>query len=193
MRHLRALAATAATLALLMTACSSGESPDTGEGFNDADVAFATDMIQHHAQALSMVDLTMGRDLSPEVTALAEEIREAQAPEIETMVGWLQEWDQPVPETGRDHTNAHDGEHGEMPDDMPGMMSPEQMTALEEASDGEFEPLWLSMMIEHHQGAVEMAEEVLDRGEHEPTAALADEVIAAQEAEIETMEELLER
>jgi uncharacterized protein (DUF305 family) len=193
MRHLRTLVATTAAFALVLSACSSGESSDGEAGFNDADVAFASDMVQHHAQALSMVDLTMGRDLSPEVADLAEEIRDAQAPEIETMVGWLREWDQPVPETSRDHANAHGGEHGEAGADMPGMMSAEQMTALEDASDAEFEALWLSMMIEHHQGAVEMAEEVLERGEHEPTASLAGDVIEAQESEIETMEELLER
>ena len=73
---------------------------------NDADVAFATDMIQHHAQALSMVDLTEGRTLDPEVKQLAEDIRATQAPEIEKMADWLQDWDEKVPATMRDHSNA---------------------------------------------------------------------------------------
>ena len=102
-----------------------------GDTFNDADVAFATDMIQHHAQALSMVDLTMGRRLDPEVQQLAEDIREAQGPEIEQMTGWLTDWDQPIPETVRDHANAHGDGEMEMDSDMPGMMSSEEMSDLE--------------------------------------------------------------
>ena len=88
---------------------SPGGDNDTGNArtdHNDADVAFASDMIQHHAQALAMVDLTVGRDLDPEVEALAEAIRAAQGPEIETMTDWLTEWDEPIPATVRDHVNA---------------------------------------------------------------------------------------
>jgi uncharacterized protein (DUF305 family) len=192
MRFPRALAAVATALVLALSACSSDQ-PSGGRAFNDADVDFAGDMIQHHAQALSMVDLTMGRDLSPEVTDLAENIRAAQAPEIETMVDWLEEWDRPVPETSRDHANAHDGDGGGMDTDMPGMMSAEQMAALEDASDEEFEQLWLTMMVEHHQGAVAMAEQVLEDGEHQQTAALAEDIVEAQRAEIDQMQELLER
>ena len=96
-RTTRALSATALTLTLSLSAvaCGSEESaPDTSTQVspiehNDADVAFASDMLQHHAQALSMVDLTMGRPLDPEVQQLAERIREAQAPEIQTFSEWL--------------------------------------------------------------------------------------------------------
>jgi uncharacterized protein (DUF305 family) len=192
-RYLHALAAIVAALALTVAGCSSEQSSDGGGSFNDADVAFATDMIQHHAQALSMVDLTLGRELSPDVAQIAEDIRAAQAPEIESMVGWLRDWDRPVPETSRDHANAHGAEDGETGGDLPGMMSAEQMRELEEAPDEEFESLWLSMMIEHHQGAVEMAEQVLEEGKHGPTAALAEEIVETQRAEIEAMEGLLER
>lgn len=191
MRLTRTLATGAATLALALSGCSSEEPEAGGDGFNEADVAFASDMIPHHAQALSMVDLTLGRDLSPDLAALAEEIRQAQAPEIEQMVDSLEEWDQPVPETGRDHANAH-GDPAEMDADMPGMMSAEQMAALEEASDEEFEDLWLTMMIEHHEGAVTMAEEVRAAGEDAETATLAEGIIETQQAEIERMQALLE-
>lgn len=191
MRLTRTLAAGVTALALALSGCSSEEPDAGGDGFNEADVAFATDMVQHHAQALSMVDLTMGRGLSPELADLAEEIRQAQAPEIEQMVDSLEEWDQPVPETGRDHANAH-GDAAEMDADMPGMMSAEQMTALEDASDAEFEDLWLSMMIEHHEGAVTMAEEVRAAGEDAETATLAEGIIETQQAEIERMQALLE-
>ena len=171
-----------------------------GDEFNDADVEFATDMIQHHAQALAMVDLTMGRDLDPEVQALAEDIRAAQAPEIESMSDWLQEWGEEVPETVRDHANAgHDMddmdemEGHDMGDDsaMPGMMSAEDMAALADAGDGEFQDLWLEMMIEHHEGAVQMAEAEQADGQHEPAVELAGEIVESQTAEIEAMQGLL--
>jgi uncharacterized protein (DUF305 family) len=128
MRYQRALAATAAAITTLALAgCSSSESSAGGSGHNDADVDFASDMIQHHAQALEMVDLTLGRELDPQVVTLTEEIRAAQAPEIEKMADWLEDWDQPVPETSRDHANAHGG-HGDGPTtDVPGMMSAEDI------------------------------------------------------------------
>jgi uncharacterized protein (DUF305 family) len=194
MRYPRALAATAAALTLTLAGCSSTDSSADGNGFNDADVDFATDMVQHHAQALSMVDLTMGRELDPEMATLTEDIRAAQAPEIEKMVDWLEEWDQPVPETSRDHANAHAEGHGgggAMDEDMPGMMSAEQMTALENAPDADFEEMWLQMMIEHHQGAVEMAETEVDEGENAKAIALAEDIISAQEGEISQMQDML--
>jgi uncharacterized protein (DUF305 family) len=191
---------------LLMSACGDdqdGGSDESGSAdHNDADVAFAGDMIQHHAQALAMVDLTVERQLDPEVQALAEAIRAAQGPEIETMSDWLTEWDEPVPATVRDHVNAEGGEHGEHGDDgmadddtgmdMPGMMSDGQMEELEAASDAEFQDLFLEMMVEHHEGAVEMARTEQDDGRYPPAVALAEQIETAQEAEIETMRSLLD-
>lgn len=193
MRLSRAIAASAAALAMTLAGCADEGSPaGGGEGFNQADVDFATDMIQHHAQALEMVDLAMGRPLSEDTAELTEAIRAAQAPEIEQMADWLDGWGEPVPETSRDHANAH-GDDMEMDGDMPGMMSAEDMESLESASDEEFEALWLQMMTEHHEGAVAMAEEVLDTGESPEVAALAEDIVEAQEAEIATMEDLLAR
>jgi uncharacterized protein (DUF305 family) len=161
------------------------------EDFNQADVDFATDMIPHHAQALAMVDMTVDRELSPELTRLAEQIRAAQGPEIETMVDWLNDWDQPVPETMRDHVNAHgDGEMG-MDSDMPGMMSEEEMAELEAAQSAEFEQMWLEMMIEHHEGAIEMATAEQSDGEYPAAIDLAEAIIAGQQAEIDEMHDLL--
>ena len=189
MRLPRALAAVAVTLTLTVSGCS-GTDSGSGDGFNEADVDFASDMIQHHAQALQMVDLTMGRELDPEVAELTEEIRAAQAPEIEKMADWLEGWDQPVPETSRDHANAH-GDGGDMDMDMPGMMSAEDMDALDSADDGAFQDMWLEMMIDHHEGAVEMAEEQVEDGESDNAVALAEEIISAQEREITEMQDLL--
>jgi uncharacterized protein (DUF305 family) len=185
-----------------LAACGSNDSepqattqtaPD-GDEFNDADVSFATDMIPHHAQALQMVDLTMGRSLDPEVAALAEEIRDAQAPEIETMTEWLTAWGEPIPETPRDHGNAgHDGTSGmDMSgDEMPGMMSSDELAELEAASDAEFQDMWLTMMISHHEGAIEMAEAEQAEGTFEPAIELARSIETSQQQEIRHMEELL--
>ena len=203
----RALAAAALALALGagLTACGDDAS-DAGRTaevstteHNDADVSFASDMITHHAQALSMVDLTLDRPLDPEVQALAEGIRDAQGPEIETMADWLTTWGEEVPETMRDHANAgHD--MGDMSegmddmghDDMPGMMSADDMDALENASDEDFQAMWLEMMVEHHEGAVEMARDEQQDGRFKDAVDLAGQIIAAQEREIETMKELLD-
>ena len=101
MKHAKKLAAaaTAATLLIAVTACGDDNSSSdaqaeqtapNGDVFNDADVSFATHMIPHHAQALVMVDMADGRDLSPEVQQLTADIRATQGPEIEQMVGWLE-------------------------------------------------------------------------------------------------------
>jgi uncharacterized protein (DUF305 family) len=195
MRHTRTLAAAAATLTLTLAGCTSSGAASDGKGHNDADVDFAGDMIQHHAQALEMVDLTLGRELDPEVADLSEQIRAAQAPEIEKMADWLEEWDEPVPPTSRDHANAHAEEHGEsmeMDSDMPGMMSADEMAALEDASDKEFQDMWLEMMVDHHEGAVEMAENEVEDGENAKAVSLAEDIIGAQEKEIATMKDLLQ-
>jgi uncharacterized protein (DUF305 family) len=204
----RALGVAALGLALGagLTACGEDDAATTAEvsatEHNDADVAFATDMVQHHAQALSMVDLTLDRPLDPEVEALAEQIRAAQAPEIEQMVDWLTAWGEDVPETVRDHANAgHDmgetdmgddmGDMGGMDSDMPGMMSAADMDALASASDAEFQDLWLEMMVEHHQGAVQMAETEQSEGRFADAVDLAGSIIDSQSEEIATMQDLL--
>ena len=188
-----------------LTACGDDASDAAGKAevsttdHNDADVAFASDMITHHAQALSMVDLTLDRPLDPEVQALAEDIREAQAPEIETMADWLTKWGEKVPETMRDHANAgHDMDDmsDNMDDmghsDMPGMMTAEDMDAMENASDAEFQDMWLEMMIDHHEGAIEMAETEQDDGQFKDAVDLAGQIIDAQKQEIDTMQGLLD-
>jgi len=192
MRYPRVLTVAILGLALALAGCSNGETGEsTGKGFNDADVAFATNMMQHHAQALQMVDFTMGHDLDPEVQQLADDIRAAQTPEIEKMADWLLDWDQPVPETVRDHANA-DGGGMDMGSDGPGMMSADDLQSLEQAEGTDFQQMWLEMMIEHHEGAIAMAEEEQKSGEHPQAIAMAEDIAGAQAEEISTMKDLLE-
>ena len=190
----RALTAFALAVGLgtSLTACGddspSGDSPaaartaSNGDVFNDADVRFATDMIQHHAEALVMVDMTAGRDLDPAVAQLTEDIRAAQGSEIEQMTDWLTAWDQEVPETIRDHANAHDM------DDTEGM---DDLGDLENASHAEFQDMWLELMVEHHRGAVAMSEDELDDGAFDDAIAMAGRIVSSQQEEIDQMEELL--
>lgn len=161
-----------------------------GDVFNDADTRFANDMLQHHAQALAMVDLTVGRDLDPEFIALTEDIRNAQAPEIQTFTEWLTAWDQPIPETVRDHLNAHGGGNPVDPD-MPGMVSADEMDGLESARGAEFRSLWLQLMIGHHEGAAQMAADEVEKGEFAPAVDLAKSIEESQGAEIDRMTAML--
>ena len=129
-------------------------------------------MIPHHEQAIEMSDLALKNSTNPEVLALAQEIKDAQAPEIEQMKSWGAS------------SMAHMGHM------MDGMLSDEEMSALAAASGSEFDRLFLEGMIKHHEGAIDMAEMVIDSKNAE-VAALANAIIEAQRAEIATMKELL--
>ena len=158
-------------------------SGDVAGDFNDADVTFASDMIPHHRQALEMAELAETRAEAVEVKDLAEKIKGAQDPEIELMSGWLTAWGEPVPEA----MGAHD-----MNGSMLGMMSSEDMDALMVASGADFDQMFLTMMIEHHQGAVEMSQTENSDGSNPEAIALAEQIESAQTEEIATMEALLQ-
>ncbi|MFE1246896.1 DUF305 domain-containing protein [Streptomyces sp. NPDC058735] len=202
-----ALGVTAVTAALVLAACGGGDgSSDTGSGaqastsasaestagaHNDQDVDFAQGMIPHHQQAVQMAKMAAGQASSAEVKDLASRIEKAQDPEIKTMSGWLETWGEDVPSgmPGMDH-GGHGG-HGDGSSGMPGMMSDEDMDKLMEASGRDFDTMFLTMMVEHHEGAVEMATAEKDKGRYEPAKKLADDIIRAQTAEIEEMNKLL--
>jgi uncharacterized protein (DUF305 family) len=152
--------------------------------FNDADVTFAQGMIPHHEQAVEMAEIALdpARQASPEVVALAARVQGAQDPEIELMRGLLASWGkEEIKDMGEDHAA-----HG-----MSGMMTADQMAALEEATGAEFDTMWMEMMIQHHEGAIEMAGTAQSDGSAPEIQALAGEIIAAQEAEIGEMKGLL--
>ena len=204
-RTTRARLAAAAALPFLLAATLAGCGDDTtderpaavrtasnGDRFNDADVSFASEMIPHHADALVMVDMTQGRELTPEMADLTEDIRAAQAPEIEQMADWLTAWGEEVPETSRDHVNSHDmDDMGEMGDGMG--MDPDDLAALEDSDGTAFEQMWLQMMIEHHEGAIEMAQDEQADGLSDDAVALAESIESSQTAEIERMETMLDQ
>ena len=203
-KHLRralvagTLLAATATLSACGGDSSSSAAKDT---FNKADVTFASQMIVHHASAVHMAKMVDGKDVSPETAQLAKAIEAAQTPEIEQMTTWLKAWDQPVPDVGdlmsdmnMDDMDMGDMDMGDMGGmDMPGMMSEDDMSALAEAEGTEFETMWLEMMVEHHQGAVEMAQTEQSDGQNEPAIDLAEQIETSQKAEIEQMQTMLDR
>ncbi|MGI3200548.1 DUF305 domain-containing protein [Streptomyces sp. GLT-R25] len=152
---------------------------------NDADVDFSKEMIQHHRQAVDMAELAADRASSQEVKDLATKVKGAQDPEIKTMSGWLTSWGEDVPEE-MSGSMDHD-----MSSAMPGMMSGKDMDKLEKASGAEFDTMFLTMMVEHHEGAVEMAETEKADGKYGPATKLADAVVTAQTAEIKQMNKML--
>ena len=170
---------------------AAGDSATTSSEHNEADVDFATDMIPHHVQALRMADMAEARADSAELRSLAADIEDAQGPEIELMAGWLESWGEEVPDTDAGHMGMDHDNMGGLDGDMPGMMSDEQLDALGEASGSPFDAMWLRMMIEHHEGAIEMARTEQDEGQNRDAIALAEDIEAAQTAEIATMEDML--
>lgn len=153
---------------------------------NDQDRLFASDMIPHHRQAVEMADMALTTSKDTKVRALATTIEKAQAPEIATMTGWLTGWNAPVPSGSMDHMD-HEGMH------MQGMMSEQDMTALSKATGTAFDRMWLTMMIEHHRGAVSMAKTELSQGQNGDAKALATTIISSQNAEIAQMTSLLDQ
>ncbi len=155
---------------------------------NQADVAFAQGMIPHHQQAIDMSRMAFDRAQSPEVKKLAEQIQAAQGPEIDKLTGWLQSWGAEAPSgmQGMDH-----GGHGGHGGSGGGMMSPEEMDQLGQSSGAEFDRAFLSMMIKHHEGAVEMARTELNAGQYPEAKQMAQQIIDTQQAEIGTMKQLL--
>lgn len=190
----------AAVLAIVLAACGSepgpsdaGESPTAADStqadeavvHNEADTEFVQMMIVHHEGAIEMADLIVDRASTAQVRELGERIRDAQGPEIDQMTAWLESWGEEMP-SDMDHGGM---DHGGM--DMGGMDQQEAMEALEGAEDAEVDRLFLELMIEHHRGAIEMAQAQVDNGQNADAVALAEDIIIAQEAEITEMEQLL--
>jgi uncharacterized protein (DUF305 family) len=168
---------------------SSAASAEASADFNDADVTFVEGMYPHHAQAVNMAALVDGRTENAQVIELAQAIEAVQAPEMEQMNALLTAWGQPAASAdmgGMDMGGMDMGSGG-----MTGMMSQEDMDMLSAANGAEFDSMWLTMMIEHHKGAIEMAQIELADGSNPDAKELASTIVDAQQSEISTMESLL--
>ena len=211
-----------AVSALLVSACSGtgvngeGSSVTTSvsssvsasaDAHNDADVTFAQGMIPHHEQAIEMSDTLLGKQgVDPAVVTLANRIKAAQAPEIEKMQGWLQQWGvSGAPETSGTempghNMPGHDMSGGNGMGDMPGMgagghgmMSEADMAALQNAQGAEAGRLFLEQMVKHHEGAITMAQQEIDSGQFPAAVEMARAIVSSQQAEIDEMQALLSK
>jgi uncharacterized protein (DUF305 family) len=166
--------------------------------FTDADADFMARMIGHHGQALEMAALAPARAESPEILTLAARITTAQEAEIALMRRWLEDRGLPGPggagPPGAPARGAHDADP-EHATDSPGMLTPEEMRALESAAGLDFDRLFLSSMIRHHEGAVTMVERLFatpGAAQDASTFRIASGIQVDQRSEIARMESMLE-
>lgn len=156
---------------LLLSGCAT--SAQSESNFSSDDIAFAELMIPHHEQAMEMFEIALLYSSNPDILKLAQQIKDAQSPEIEEMKGW----------TGvKASTHA-----GHM---MDGMLSGEEIRALRDTQGREFDRLFLEGMIKHHEGAIVMAKAVMNSKNSDVTI-LGNSIINAQEREILEIKALL--
>lgn len=189
------IASSTLALALVLTGCANADMGGMNhEGsatpteaavdgsFNAADEMFVTGMIPHHQQALEMAEMVLAKDgVDERVIELAERIKAAQQPEIDLMSSWLEAWGI---ESGMGDMEGIDHGSG-------GMMSDDDMAALEGAPGPEASSLFLDQMIVHHTGAIDMAQLELNDGVNADALELAQKIIDTQTSEIAEMQQLL--
>jgi uncharacterized protein (DUF305 family) len=162
--------------------------------YSDADVDFMSGMIPHHAQAVIMAGWAPSHGARKDVAILCERILVGQRDEIATMQTWLRDRGLPVPDaTSTRHRMKMNGMEHEML--MPGMLTDEEMAALGRARGAEFDRLFLTGMIRHHQGAIDMVDVLFKSfgaAQDETVFKFASDVFADQSIEIDRMHEMLE-
>jgi uncharacterized protein (DUF305 family) len=151
-----------ALFALAATGCGNEEAADP-DAPNATDVAFAADMTQHHAQTMQLVNLAVTRTLPVHQWAWTEGVRTRRVAELRRLTDQLRAWGQPVPETGMQH--ADEGKHLAFDTGIPGVAGPAEMHALDELRGAALARAWLTLMIEHERGAVELAQHEVDSGQ----------------------------
>jgi uncharacterized protein (DUF305 family) len=150
-----------------------------------ADVEFMQGMIAHHAQAIYMSRMAAAHHASPHLLKLAEKIDQSQVAEIAIMQDWLRRTGQAVPDTTSWRT-MH----------MAGMLTDEQLKELDAAKGAEFDHAYLTMMIQHHEGALQMVEDLFNTplaGQDVDVNVFANDVVTVQTAEIGAMQRMLSR
>jgi uncharacterized protein (DUF305 family) len=185
----------------LLTVAASGQAPvspaaqakaDSGRPpYTAADVHFMSGMIGHHAQAVLMAGWAPSHGASGAVRALCERIVVGQRDEIASMQRWLGERHEPVPPAD---PRGHIMPGMDHPMLMPGMLTPEQMAQLDSARGPDFDRLFLTFMIQHHQGAITMVEQLLSvagAAQDGTIFRFSSDVNADQTTEIDRMRRML--
>lgn len=190
MRRTALVVSLALSSLLVLSACGGGSDDGTGSApaaatatFNDDDVMFAQMMVPHHEQAVEMSDIALDPTVgaSDAVRQLATRIKGAQDPEIELMTGLLTGWGKSTEiDTSMDHSSMMDG-----------MLTAGELESLSSLRGADFDRAWMEAMIKHHEGALAMAEDVLEGGSDPAVRTLAGEIVAGQQAEIDEMRGLL--
>ena len=160
--------------------------------YTEADVEFMSAMIGHHSQALLMAGWAPTHGAGPSVRTLAERIINGQQDEIVTMQRWLGDRQKPVPEYGR-MGGSGTGHHGHA--SMPGMLTADQLRQLDQARGSEFDRLFLTFMIQHHNGAVSMVEKLFatpGAARDETVFKFANDVSVDQRTEVARMQRMLD-
>ena len=156
---------------------SNSGSGDSTNALSSSEIDFLTMMIPHHEQAIEMSELALTTSDDDEVLQLAEQIKNAQGPEISQMRSLLQEFG--IEENPSSHA-AH----------MHGMLTDNEMRELETANGSAFDRLFLTGMIKHHEGAIDMVALV---GDSQRLSSLGEAIFTAQNDEIAKMQEMLAR
>ncbi|GIU81668.1 MAG: hypothetical protein KatS3mg006_0732 [Pyrinomonadaceae bacterium] len=149
------------------------------------DLQFIDTMIHHHEGALEMAEVVLKKSTNEELRKFAEKIIEDQKKEIEQMKSWREAW----------YANKPRAINMEMPGmkDSMKMMTDGRMEQMEKRSGKEFDLMFLDLMIEHHEGAVTMSQEALQKAERQEIKTLAEQIIKAQQQEIKQMQEWKEK
>lgn len=164
---------------MIAATISSHDQPGTrgpSDAFNRADLMFMNMMIIHHDQAITMAELAPNRTENENILALAENISEAQRRENEQMSAWLQ---------SQGYERPTDGHR------MAGRASPKEMALLEQSTGKEFDKQFAELMIEHHDGGIQMAQAEVQRGSHDELVSLADDMVRVQQREVDLMQRWL--
>ncbi len=164
---------------------------DSGPPYTAADVHFMAGMIGHHAQAVLMAGWAPSHGASDAVRLLCERIVVSQRDEIVLMQRWLRERHETVPDADPRGVAMPGMDHPML---MPGMLTPEQLVQLDGARGPEFDRLFLEFMIQHHQGAITMVEQLIrapGAAQDGPIFRFASDVSADQTVEIDRMNRML--
>lgn len=179
----RTLMITLVAVATLTGCGGTNSADDQGGSVDPDDTMFAQMMIPHHEQAIELSDIALDptTGASATVRELATLIKAEQDPEIDQMTAKLAEWGQPVQmDSSMDHSSM-----------MKGMLSADELAALGDRRGTEFDRAWLEAMIAHHEGAIEMADDVLEAGTDSDIRELAESIKSSQRAEIDEMKILI--
>ncbi len=167
---------------------------------DSADAGFARDMTDHHAQAVEMALIVYQRSDDPEIQQMAYDIANSQQAQIGMMTAWLNMWELTTAREGApmawapaESMAGHEMENGEVQsvEDMPGMLSREQIDSLRELDGAEMDLQFLVLMKEHHEGGILMAEAALEVADEEVVKNLANAIIISQSAEITNMNNMI--